>query len=310
VCRNVTDVDDVLTEAAGARGRDTGEFALYQEYLFDKDMSALGVTRPAHQPRARHHVVPVQQLAAALLARGHAYARDGFVYFRGTDVAARAGLTPERARELSAEYGDDPGDPLRDEEFDVPVWRPSADGQPAWPSPWGPGRPGWHAECAAMALTVLGAHVDILAGGADLAFPHHAYQAAMVEAATAAGPFSGGRLHVGTVRQGGAKMAKSTGNLTLVADLLRDHAPAAVRLLLLDRPWRDEWEYRAGDLDAAAAKLEKLYAAASGRASGPAAADEVVAALLDDLDVPRAMAVALDSGGGAARQLIRTLSLA
>jgi cysteinyl-tRNA synthetase len=307
-CRNVTDVDDVLTEAAGARGRDTGEFALYQEYLFDKDMTALGVTRPGHEPRARHHVTAVRQLAAALLAGGHAYARDGYVYFRGAAVAQRAGLSPHRARELSAEYGDDPGDPRRDDPSDVPVWRPSAAGQPAWPSPWGPGRPGWHAECAAMALSVLGGAVDILAGGADLAFPHHAYQAAMVEAATSVAPFARARLQVGTVHQDGAKMAKSTGNLTLVADLLRDHAPAAVRLLLLDRPWREAWEYRPRDLPAAAAKLHQLYAAA-GRPSG-AAAGEVVDALLDDLDVPRAVTIALDGGGEAARQLIRTLSLA
>ena len=308
-CRNVTDVDDVLTETASVRGRDPSEFGLYQEYLFDKDMAALGVSRPAYQPRARHHVVQVQQLAAALLAGGHAYARDGFVHLRGAATVARAGLSPERARELSAEYGDDPGDPGREDPLDVPVWRPSADGQPAWPSPWGPGRPGWHAECAAMALTVFGGGIDILAGGADLAFPHHAYQAAMVEAATSIVPFSRARLHIGTVYQDGAKMAKTTGNLTLLADLLRDHEPAAVRLLLLDRPWRDAWEYRVDDLHAAAAKLERLYAAA-GRPSGHAGAGEVIAALLDDLDVPRAVAIALDSGGEAARQLIRTLSLA
>jgi L-cysteine:1D-myo-inositol 2-amino-2-deoxy-alpha-D-glucopyranoside ligase len=306
-CRNVTDVDDVLTEAAGVRGRDTGEFALYQEYLFDKDMTALGVTRPGHEPRARHHVVQVRQLAAALLAGGHAYTRDGYVYFRGADAVRRSGLSPQRTRELSAEYGDDPGDPRRADPADVPVWRPSTAGQPAWPSPWGPGRPGWHAECAAMALTVLGGSVDILAGGADLAFPHHAYQAAMVEAATSVTPFARARLHVGTVHQDGAKMAKSTGNLTLVADVLRDHAPAAVRLLLLDRPWREPWEYRPADLSAAATKLEGLYAAA-GRPSG-AAAGEVVDALLDDLDVPRAMEIALTGGGEAARKLIRTLSL-
>jgi cysteinyl-tRNA synthetase len=308
-CRNVTDVDDVLTEAAGARGRDTSEFALYQEYLFDKDVTALGVSRPAHQPRARHHVTAVQQLAAALLAGGHAYARDGHVYFRGGAVPGRAGLSPQRARELSAEYGDDPADPRREDPFDVPIWRPSAAGQPAWPSPWGPGRPGWHAECAAMALAVLGGGVDILAGGADLAFPHHAYQAAMVEAATSAGPFARARLHVGTVGQDGAKMAKSTGNLTLVADLLRDHPPAAVRLLLLDRPWRDGWEYTPDGLRAAAARLEDLYAAAGRPSTGPGA-DEVIDALLDDLDVPRAVEIALDRGGDAARQLIRTLSLA
>jgi len=307
-CRNVTDVDDVLTEAAAARGREFSEFALYQEYLFDKDMAALRVTRPAHQPRARHHVGQVQQLAAALLAAGRAYRRDGHVYFRGDGLPARYGLDEDHARGLSADYGDDPKDPLRDDPFDVPVWRPSTGAQPAWPSPWGPGRPGWHAECAAMAMSVFGAGVDVLAGGADLAFPHHAYQAAMVEAAASVSPFARATLHVGAVHRGGTKMAKSTGNLTLVSDLLEAYAPATVRLFLLDRAWAESWEFRPGDLDAAAARLDELYAAA-GRPGGGEAADAVLAALRDDLDVPRAVALAADHGGDAARQLLRVLSL-
>jgi L-cysteine:1D-myo-inositol 2-amino-2-deoxy-alpha-D-glucopyranoside ligase len=190
----------------------------------------------------------------------------------------------------------------------VAVWRPSKDSEPAWPSPWGSGRPGWHAECAAMAMSVLGAGIDILVGGADLAFPHHAYQCAMVEAATSVRPFARATMHVSAVRQGGARMAKSTGNLTLVADLLRDHSPATIRLLLLDRPWHREWEYQAGQLDTVAAKLEQLYSAA-GRPVGGAAAGEVDAALLHELDVPRAVAIALDSGGDAARRALRLLSL-
>jgi cysteinyl-tRNA synthetase len=310
-CRNVTDVDDVLTHAAGARGRSYDEFALYQEYLFEKDMAALRVHRPSHEPRARHHVTQVQQLAAALLATGHAYHRDGHVYFRGATAVARSGLTAGQARERSAEYGDQPDDPLRDDPFDVPVWRPSADPDPAWPSPWGPGRPGWHAECAAMATTRLGTSIDLLAGGADLRFPHHAYQATMVEAATGVAPFARAHLPVGTVHQDGAKMAKSTGNLTLVTDLLQDHPPAAVRLLILDRPWRAEWTYHPADLAAAGGRLEELYAAA-GRpdtAATPAATAEVTAALLADLDVPRAVAVAREQGGAAARHLLRTLAL-
>ncbi len=307
-CRNVTDVDDVLTRAAGQRGSDVAQFALQQEYLFDKDMTALRVRRPAHEPRARHHVGAVQQLAAALLAGGHAYERDGFVYFRGAGVAARSGLSREEALRRSAEFGDDPGDAHRDDPFDVAVWRPSATGQPAWPSPWGPGRPGWHAECAAMALTVLGASVDVLAGGADLTFPHHAYQAAMVEAVTAVSPFARVRLHVGAVHRAGAKMAKSTGNLTLVTDLLRDHPPAAVRLLLLDRRWPEPWEFHPGDVDRAADRLGTLYAAA-GR-PGTGSPDAVTAALLDDLDVPRAIEVGCEAGGEAARLLLRVLALA
>ena len=161
-----------------------------------------------------------------------------------------------------------------------------------------------------MAMSVLGAGVDILAGGADLAFPHHAYQCAMVEAATSVRPFARATMHVGAVCQGGVRMAKSTGNLTLVADLLRDHSPATIRLLLLDRPWHREWEYQAGQLDTAAAKLEQLYGAAGRSVGGAAGAGEVDAALLRELDVPRAVAIALDSGGDAARRALRLLSLA
>jgi L-cysteine:1D-myo-inositol 2-amino-2-deoxy-alpha-D-glucopyranoside ligase len=309
-CRNVTDVDDVLTRAAGSHGRRYDEFALYQEYLFDKDMSALGVHRPGHEPRARHYVTQVQQLAAALLANGAAYVRDGHVYFRGAHTVERAGLTRPQALDLSAEYGDNPGDRLRDDPFDVPVWQPSTGEQPGWPSPWGYGRPGWHAECAAMAMSVLGTGVDILTGGEDLRFPHHAYQAAMAEAASGVSPFARGYLHVGTVYQDGKKMAKSTGNLTLVADLLRDHPPGAVRLLVLDRPWHDSWEYRPGDLSAAAGTLEDLYAAAARRGASAPASAAVAAALLDDLDVARAVAVARQEGGEAARLLMRVLSIA
>lgn len=308
-CRNVTDVDDVLTRAAVERGRHYDEFALEQEYLFGRDMAALRVRRPSHEPRARHHVGQVVQLAAALLATGRAYERDGTVYFRGADVPARAGLARADAERLLAEFGDHPDDPARDDPFDVPVWRPSADAEPGWPSPWGRGRPGWHAECAAMALGVLGAAVDVLAGGDDLAFPHHAYQAAMVEAATGVRPFARAQLPVGTVRAAGAKMAKSTGNLVLVSDLLRDHQPAAVRLQLLDRSWREPWEHHDADVGTAASRLERLYGAAGTAAMSPAAVAAVTAALVDDLDVPRALDLAEEAGGDAARLLLRTLAL-
>jgi cysteinyl-tRNA synthetase len=239
------------------------------------------------------------------------------VYFRGVDVVARAGLDRDEALRLAREYADDPDDPARDDPFDVPIWRrsdASDNAVPAWPSPWGWGRPGWHAECAAMSHAVLGT-VDVLAGGADLAFPHHAYQAALVEAATGVAPFARVRVGIGTVHLDGAKMAKSTGNLVLVSDLLRDASPAAIRLLILDRPWSQAWNYRAEDLSAAGDRLDRLYAAA-GRVStgdaavaGDAAADEVRRALLDDLDVRRALDVAEESGGDAARLLLRTLAL-
>jgi cysteinyl-tRNA synthetase len=307
-CRNVTDVDDVLSAVATERGRFYDELAATQEFLFDRSMRALRVAAPTHAPRAGAHVESVVELAEALVALGAAYERDGSVYLRGGEVPARTGLDRAAAVEALAAYGDRPDDPHRDDPLDVAVWQVSGEGDPAWPSPWGPGRPGWHAECAAMAVSLLGGQVDVLAGGADLTFPHHAYQSAMVEALTGAAPFARARLPVGTVCIGGRKMAKSTGNLVLVSDVLEKVAPAVLRLLLLDRAWGQRWDYDESLLAPAAERLERLYAAA-GRPGDDAATTRVLARLLDDLDVPGALDEAEEGGGPAARFALRTLAL-
>lgn len=315
VCRNVTDVDDVLDAAAARAGARFDTFAAVQQFRFDRDMAALGVRRPAHEPRAHNHVAQVVTLAAALLAAGAAYERGGTVWFRGAGVAERAGLEPAEAAALSREFGDATADRDgggRGDAADVAVWRAAAPGEAAWPSPWGEGRPGWHAECTAMALTTLGPALDLHAGGADLRFPHHAYEAALAEAVTGVRPFARSWMHVGTVRVGGEKMAKSAGNLVLVSDLLADHPAAALRLMLVDRPWAAQWDYHPAALPAAAARLERLYTAASrhGAELGAAASAAVTAALLDDLDVPAALAVAEEEGGPAARLALSVLGLA
>ena len=309
VARNVTDVDDVLTDAAERRGLPYDELALTGEFAFERDMAALGVQRVDVAPRARAHVGQVVELAAALLATGAAYERDGEVWFRGAEVAHASGLDLDEARRLSAEFGEAA---TGDDPWDVPVWRRSAADHPAWPSPWGWGRPGWHAECAAMAWSALGSGVDVLLGGADLAWPHHAYQAAMVERASGATPFARVRMHVGTVHHEGAKMAKSTGNLVLVEDLVRRTSGAAVRLMLLDRPWREEWAYEPALLAEAAARLERLYAAAGRPADDVAAAEaqgRVLDLLLDDLAVPAALDLAEREGGAYARAALSLLRL-
>ena len=315
VCRNVTDVDDVLLAAAGRAGEPYDRFAAIQQFYFDRDMAALGVAPPAIQPRAHSYVGQVIALAAGLLAQGSAYERGGQVYFRGA-TAARAVPNLEAARQLAAEYGDHPEDPRKDDPFDVAVWQGSRGDEPGWASPWGPGRPGWHAECAAMALHAFGPAVDVQAGGADLRFPHHAYQAALAEALTGVAPFARARLNAGTVCVAGAKMAKSAGNLVLVTDLLRDYPAAAVRLLILDRRWDRDWDYEPGDLDTAAARLERLQAAAgrpergSPADHGGAAVAAIRAALADDLDVPAALNIAEEEQGGqAARSLGSLLGL-
>ncbi|HEX4062117.1 MAG TPA: class I tRNA ligase family protein [Streptosporangiaceae bacterium] len=311
VCRNVTNVDDVLTAAAQQAGEPYDRFAAIGQFYFDGDMSALGVRRPALEPRAHAYVPQVIALAAGLLERGLGYERDGQVYFRGGDLPARAGLDPRHALTLSQEYGDRPDDPARDEPFDVPVWQASKDGEPAWDSPWGRGRPGWHAECAAMALDAFGPSVDVQAGGADLRFPHHAYQAALAEALTGVTPFARAALQCAVVSVDGAKMAKSTGNLVLVKDLLAGYPAAAIRMLILDHQWNADWDYRREDLDRAGARVELLAAAANrpGRGSGDAAQAAIAAALARDLDVPAALAVAEEAGGKPAAELGAFLGL-
>lgn len=307
VCRNITDVDDVLIDAARARGRYYDEYALTQEALFDRSMAALRVATPAIQPRARHYIDAVQQLAQALLDNGAAYERDGTVWFRGNAIVASASLSREDALQLSTAYGDDPDNTAKDDPFDVPVWQSSADGVPAWPSPWSWGRPGWHAECAAMAMAVHGACVDVLVGGEDLTFPHHAYQMAMVSAVTGVTPFARAVLHVGEVGIGGEKMAKSTGNLVLVDEVLESCTAAALRLLLLSRPYSKAWDFERDQLDDAERRLQILYEAAA--RSTDADPGDVVAALRTNLDVPTALALAEDQGGEAARRAIAILRL-
>ena len=308
VCRNVTNVDDVLTAAASRAGSPYDEFAAIQQFYFDGDMAALGVRRPDLEPRAHAHVQQVIELASGLVQRGAAYQRDGQVYFRGAGMPARAGLDRYAALRLSEEYGDHPGDVARDDPFDVPVWQSSLGDEPAWDSPWGPGRPGWHAECTAMALDAFGPAVDVQAGGGDLRFPHHAYQAAMAEALTGVTPFARARLQSAVVTIGGAKMAKSAGNLVLVKDLLASYPVAAIRMLILDRRWAADWDYHPRDLEHAAARVERLSAAAGRPSRGAPGSDDAVrgairSALARDLDVPTALEVAEDAGGRAATEL-------
>jgi cysteinyl-tRNA synthetase len=312
LCRNVTDVDEVLLEAASRAGSPYDRYAAIQQFYFDRDMAALGVTEPALQPRAHTFIGQVIALAAGLLARGDAYQRDGSVYFPGAATARESGLDRETALRASAEYGDRPDDPAKDDPFDVVIWQAVGDTSAevvAWPSPWGPGRPGWHAECAAMALHAFGPAIDVHAGGADLSFPHHAYQAALSERFSGVTPFARARLEVGIVTLDGAKMAKSTGNLVLVSDLLTRYPAAAVRLLILDRAWAETWDYVAAGLDAAADRLEVLQAAAGRPDRSATAVDAVRAALADDLDVPSAIAIAAESGGQAALVLGTLLGL-
>ena len=310
VCRNVTDVDDVLDVAAGRAGTAYDEFAAIQQFAFDQDMAAIGVRSPEHEPRAHRYVAHVIRLAAGLVDVGAAYHRAGGVYFRGAAVAERAGLGPAEAAALAREFGGRPDDPAKDDPLDMAVWQASEPGHPAWDSPWGPGRPGWHAECAAMAMSVFGPAVDVHAGGAELRFPHHAYHAAMAEAFTGVRPYARAWFHTGVVTIDGAKMAKSAGNLVLLGDLLKNQAAGVVRLMILDRPWAQGWDYRPDLLESATARLEGLYRAAARNVPDDAfAVAELRRLLAADLNVPAALDLATEAGGAAARTLASVLGL-
>jgi cysteinyl-tRNA synthetase len=309
VARNITDVDEVLFAEARRRGESYTMLATLQRAAFEGTMATLQVRQPDLAPSAAQHIGHVIQLATALLDKDAAYERNGTVYARTAHAPAQVGIDRASALALAEEYHDHPDDPDKDDPLDVVVWQASSpDDDVSWPSPWGDGRPGWHAECAAMVLALFGAGVDIHCGGGDLAYPHHACESALAEGATGVTPFARSWLRAGIVSVNGAKMAKSTGNLVLVENLLREHSAGAIRLLLLNRPWAQPWEYSPAALDAAEATLEQLYAAAAAPGMAPGAA-AVPAALLDDLDVPRAVSIALEDGGQAARTLIEILAL-
>jgi cysteinyl-tRNA synthetase len=310
VCRNVTDVDDVLSAAALRAGTRYDDFAAFQQFVFEGDMAALNVRAPEYEPWVHRYIGSVIRLAAALVDTGAAYVREGSVYFRGRGALDRSGLDEAEALSLSGEFGGRPDDPAKDDPFDVAVWQAAEPGYPVWPSPWGDGRPGWHAECVAMALSVFGPAVDVHAGGADLRFPHHTYHAAMAERFSGVAPYARAWFHAGTVTVSGAKMAKSAGNLVLLSDLLADWPAAVVRLLILDRPWAGTWDYDPGLLAGAAARLESLHRAAgrAARLNSPSLG-ELGRLLSDELNVSAALDLAIEDGGEAARALIPALGL-
>ena len=161
---------------------------------------------------------------------------------------------------MAAEHGGNPDDPNKRHPLDFVLWQPSLPDEPAWESRWGPGRPGWHIECSALALRELGETIDVHGGGRDLVFPHHECETAQSEAATGS-PFVRHWLHVGLVGLDGTKMSKSLGNLVFVGDLLKEWEPAAVRLALLSHHYRPDWQWSDDDLVRAAARLEAWRAA-------------------------------------------------
>jgi L-cysteine:1D-myo-inositol 2-amino-2-deoxy-alpha-D-glucopyranoside ligase len=292
-CQNVTDVDDDLLRRAARDGEDFRELGRRETAEYLRVMGALNVARPTFFPRATGEIAAMLELAARLVDDGFAYEVDGTLFFDVTTYppfGTLCGLPEEDLRALLAERGGDPDDERKRHPLDFVVWQRSQPGEPAWPSAWGPGRPGWHLECSAMGRRYLGTTIDLHGGGADLLYPHHESERAQSESANRS-RFVRRWLHTGMVSHQGEKMSKSLGNLVFPAALMREHEPAAVRLAVLAHHWRSAWTFDPEELKVAGERLLAWRRAAARlqdvRGWLP---DQVEAALAADLDTPAALA--------------------
>ncbi|MDO5730017.1 cysteine--1-D-myo-inosityl 2-amino-2-deoxy-alpha-D-glucopyranoside ligase [Corynebacterium sphenisci] len=296
--QNITDVDDPLFERAERDGVDWRELGAEQVALFRSDMTALRVIPPRDYVGAVEAVPEVVAMVSALLESGAAYQLDDEhpdVYFRRDATAAfgyESNCDEATMARLFAERGGDPDRPGKRDPLDALLWRAHRAGEPAWDAPFGPGRPGWHVECSAIAVNRLGAGFDIQGGGSDLAFPHHEFSAAHAEAATGAPRMAGHYVHAAMIGLDGEKMSKSLGNLVFVSRLTAaGEDPAAIRLALFAGHYRADRSWSDGLLAAARDRLAawRAAAAAPGAPAAPAVA-ALRAALAEDLDTPAALA--------------------
>ena len=296
--QNVTDVDDDLLRVAGERREDWRRMGDRWTSHYIEDMAALNVRPPDDLPRATDVIPQIIESVEKLLQAGVAYAAGGGVYF---DLEAwpaygrLSWLPPDQMLPIANERGNRPDDPNKRQPLDFVLWQPQASGEPAWDSPWGPGRPGWHIECSTMASQYIGQTVDLHAGGEDLVFPHHESEIAQTESLTGQ-PFASHWLHIAPVRHLGEKMSKSLGNLVMVRDLLDRWSSDAIRVYLAGHHYRESWTYDSESLHNASRDAETISAAAAlvGAAGEPFLADDLVAefaeALEQDLDTPAAVA--------------------
>ncbi len=297
--QNVTDVDDPLLERAARDQGDWVVLGMRETALFREDMEALRVLPPAQYVGVVESVGEVVELVEKLLACGAAYRLDagnGDIYHDVT-AGARFGYESQYDRDtmlrLSAERGGDPERPGKRDPLDPLVWRGEREGEPSWPSSLGPGRPGWHVECAAIAVNRLGMGFDLQGGGSDLIFPHHEMSAAHAETVAGQWPFARHYVHAGMIGLNGEKMSKSKGNLVFVSRLRGDGVdPMALRLALLAGHYRADVSWTDARLAAATGQLTRWRAAVA-LASGPAAEATLARVrerLADDLDTDAAIA--------------------
>ncbi len=287
--RNVTDVDDPLFAKARELGVHYLDLAAGEEARFERDMQALNALPVWSSPRASSAIPDIRGFIGMVLERGFAYEAGGSVYFDVSKFPSFGSLSHYSEAQMLAyasERGGNVDDPHKRNPLDFVLWHPSLPDEPSWDTMWGPGRPGWHIECSALALRELGTTIDLHGGGSDLIFPHHECERAQSEAATGE-PFVRHWMHVAMVFMDGTKMSKSLGNLVFVDKLRTEWDPRAIRLAIIEHHYRREWEW---DDTLMPRNAARVHAWSHSSAGVGGVVDDVRAALDDDLDTPGALA--------------------
>lgn len=298
--QNVTDIDDDILKKAKETGDSWQRLVNRWTTHFVEDLQTLNVRPPDYFPRATSVIPQIIDIVQALIDADVAYAAGGNVYYafrRWQKFGQLSDIPQDEMLAVANERGNRPDDAHKKDPLDFVLWQAQAPGEPAWESPWGPGRPGWHIECSTMATHLLGDTIDLHSGGSDLLFPHHECEIAQVEPVTGKTPFVRFWLHVAMVRYQGEKMSKSLGNLIMARDLLQWASSDALRLYLAQHHYRTPWSYAEDELAAAATIAETLTQAATAPGGDGRRLDLGTAsyafseAMDDDLDTPNAVAV-------------------
>ena len=317
--RNITDIDDKIIKASKETGEAIGAITGKYASIYREETAAVGVLPPTLEPSATGHIGEMVALVEKLLAEGHAYEAQGHVLFavdRYKDYGRLSNVDRDEmlagARVEVAPYKENPADFV--------LWKPSKGDEPAWKSPWGKGRPGWHLECSAMIETTLGATIDIHGGGQDLKFPHHENEIAQSACAHEGAPLARYWLHNGFLRMGADKMSKSLGNIVLPRDLLKKWPGEALRFALLSAHYRQPLEWTDELIETSKRQLDKFYRLLAEAPDAPPAAKpphSIVLALDEDLNTPEAIAglhelrdIAVQMEGEAKRRAIGNLKAA